>query len=970
MRIRTKLLLAMSVPLALLIVQIAAVNTFIRELQSAVTFISSAHSLIEADFEAADLVDVLRRDVKKLPSRYARDQGDTAGGADPLQSSWNELTNLISLIRLSSVTKAIEPAVLDAVMQAFSAATKEYEETKGIAAGGAADLNTLLERAIFVDRALLGLDKALGAMAVKLREELQVAVDYERKIHNRPIQAAVVIGVIAVLLLAGFTWLLAAYMLTPVRDLMDGAARVARGNLTQRVPVRSKDEVGVLAQTFNDMAGQLQESFDTLEVQNKELQRLDKLKDEFLANTSHELRTPLNGIIGLAESIIDGATGTLRESTKKNLSLIVASGKRLASLVNDILDFSKLKNQAFELQKNPLEIHALSEVVLTLSQSLVGNKPLQLINRTEPDLPLVDADENRVQQILLNLVGNAIKFTDSGEISVSARREGGSLAIAITDTGIGIPADKIERIFESFQQADGTVARQYGGTGLGLTVSKQLIELHGGQIEVESDEGVGSCFTFTLPLANETADADSVARLDRPVARPRVYPLASTDLPPIAEPSSVVAVTATNASTLDSASEPRQHRVLIVDDEPINLQVLVNHLSMQNYTVTLAQSGFEALELLEQDRCFDLVMLDVMMPRLSGYEVCRKIRETYTPHDLPVLMLTAKDQVSDLVSGFDAGANDYLTKPFSKEELLTRLRNHLQLSKTTQSFGRFVPLEYLNFLGKESIVDIHLGDHISKEMTVMFSDLRAFTTISESMSPQENFDFINGYLERTSPVIREHNGFIVKYLGDGMMAVFPERCDDAIQAGIEKIKRVTEYNTDRQKLGHEPIRVGIGVNTGHMMVGIVGESSRMQGDALSDNVNLTSRVEGLTKFYGVSFIITAETYACLNSPEKYCIRFLDKVRVKGKNEALELYEIYDSDPTAQCELKKATQAEYSEALGLYYERDFAGAQAKLFGVLKQNPQDKVAWHHLVQATNALEKGVTDSWSGITTMEDK
>ena len=196
------------------------------------------------------------------------------------------------------------------------------------------------------------------------------------------------------------------------------------------------------------MAGQLRESFDTLETQNEELQRLDKLKDEFLANTSHELRTPLNGIIGLAESINDGATGPLREATRKNLSLIVASGKRLASLVNDILDFSKLKNQAFELQKKPLEIHALSEVVITLSQSLVGNKPLQLINQTAPDLPLVQADENRVQQILLNLVGNAIKFTDSGEVSVSARPEGHSLAITISDTGIGIPADKTERIFD------------------------------------------------------------------------------------------------------------------------------------------------------------------------------------------------------------------------------------------------------------------------------------------------------------------------------------------------------------------------------------------------------------------------------------------------------------------------------------------------------------------------------------------
>jgi hypothetical protein len=154
------------------------------------------------------------------------------------------------------------------------------------------------------------------------------------------------------------------------------------------------------------------------------------------------------------------------------------------------------------------------------------------------------------------------------------------------------------------------------------------------------------------------------------------------------------------------------------------------------------------------------------------------------------------------------------------------------------------------------------------------------------------------------------------------------------------------------------------------MVGIVGESDRMQGDALSDNVNLTSRVEGLTKFYGVSFIITAATHSRLNSPENYCVRFLDKVRVKGKTEALDLYEVFDGDSTEQRDLKLTTRQEYLEALNLYYERDFTAAQAMLFSVLKQNPKDKVAWHHLVQATNALEKGITDSWAGITMMEEK
>ncbi len=962
MRIRTKLLLTMMVPLALLIAQITAVNAFIRELQSAVSFVSSAHSLIEADLTAADLVHVLRADVKKLPSHYVVNN-DGTGGADPMAAAWGELTAQIAVISSSEASSAVGAEVLEPVTRRFAEATGEYQETLSVAGGGAADLEILLERAIAIDRALSDLDGALKTMAVDLRGKLQVAVDEERKIHNRPIQAAAIIGVLAVILLAGFTWVIAAYVIRPVRDLMNGASRLAQGELDQRVPVRTKDEVGVLAQTFNDMAGQLQQSFDTLARQNEELQRLDKLKDEFLANTSHELRTPLNGIIGLAESIADGATGPLSDATRKNLSMIVSSGRRLASLVNDILDFSKLKNQAFELRTQPLDVHALSEVVISLSSGLIGNKPLRLVNRTAPDLPLVQGDENRVQQILLNLVGNAIKFTEAGVIDVSAETKGDSLAISVADTGIGISPEQTEHIFDSFQQADGAVSRRYGGTGLGLAVSKQLVELHGGRLTVESEPGAGSRFTFTLPLS----EPDAAAPRNQPVAQIRPDESAALSYPvEEANPPESVAL-AVPATDLANGA---RHSVLVVDDEPINLQVLVNHLAARDYAVTLAQSGVEALRLIEQGGQFDLIVLDVMMPRMSGYEVCRTLRRQYPAHELPVLMLTAKNQVPDLVAGFEAGANDYLTKPFSKEELLTRLGNHLQLLKTTQSFGRFVPREYLKFLGRDNMVDIRLGDHISKEMTVMFSDLRGFTTLSESMSPQENFDFINDYLERTSPVVRDHKGFIVKYLGDGMMAVFPECCDDALDAGIEKIERIRAYNEERKARGVEPIELGIGVNAGHMMVGIIGESSRMQGDALSDNVNLSSRVEGLTKFYGVSLIITEATYRGLMHPERYNIRFLDRVQVKGRSESLDLYEVFDGDETAQRDLKQATQSEYAAALELYYKRDFSGAQAMLFGVLQQNPRDKVAWHHLVQATGALESGAAETWTGVTAMQHK
>jgi signal transduction histidine kinase len=223
-----------------------------------------------------------------------------------------------------------------------------------------------------------------------------------------------------------------------------------------------------------------------LELKNTALQRLDQLKDEFLANTSHELRTPLNGIIGIAESLIDGVAGSLNDRQIFNLSMVVSSGKRLSSLINDILDFAKLKNRDIELQRKPVDFRQITEVVLTLCQPLLANKPLELKNEIRDEFSAVDGDENRLQQIMYNLVGNAIKFTESGLVTVSAERVDDMVEVTVADTGIGISPDKLTDIFKSFEQADASISREYGGTGLGLSITKQLVELHGGTIRVKS----------------------------------------------------------------------------------------------------------------------------------------------------------------------------------------------------------------------------------------------------------------------------------------------------------------------------------------------------------------------------------------------------------------------------------------------------------------------------------------------------
>jgi two-component system, sensor histidine kinase ChiS len=497
---------------------------------------------------------------------------------------------------------------------------------------------------------------------------------------NANTRTTILLCLVALLVAAIAGILTSRWVVLPIQKLNDSAKAIAQGDWDRPVNLHRGDEVGELAKSFNTMANQLQQSFASLEGKNGELQRLDKLKDEFLANTSHELRTPLNATIGIVESMLDGATGLLSDLQRKNLFMVAQSGHRLSNLVNDILDFSKLQHNTLELKIQPIGLREIVEIVLTLCQSLIGNKNLQLINAVSPNLPPVQADENRLQQILYNLIGNAIKFTDRGMVGVSAElvtQPQFQLKITVSDTGIGIAPDKFDQIFESFEQADGSTAREYGGTGLGLAVTKKLVELHGGEITVNSVVESGSQFIFTLPVNLDSQEIE----VPKPVI-PVVSSQFSISTPQAIETSLQSQKLTTKESpdlTVKDESLSYAFKILIVDDEPVNLQVLINHLSPENYEITQASNGPEALSLIDRGYRPDIILLDVMMPKMTGYEVCQKLREKFSCNELPIVLLTAKNQTSDLVVGLNFGANDYITKPINKLELLARIKTHLKL---------------------------------------------------------------------------------------------------------------------------------------------------------------------------------------------------------------------------------------------------------------------------------------------------
>jgi two-component system sensor histidine kinase ChiS len=720
----------------------------------------------------------------------------------------------------------------------------------------------------------------------------------------------------------------------------------------------------IVQRRFIEASKRLQSYATELEAKNAALQQGNKLKDEFLANTSHELRTPLNGIIGIADSLIDGATGTLPKETLFNLSLIVSSGRRLTQLVNDLLDFSKLKHKNISLQIKPVGMREITDVVLTLSQPLIGKKPLQLVNSISSDVPLVDADENRVQQILHNLICNAIKFSEIGVVEVSAAVVKDYLEITISDTGIGIQADKLDRIFEAFEQADGSIGREYGGTGLGLAVTKQLVQLHGGEIWVVSQPGKGSQFTFTLPLSQATL---AITSFEAPSTVSKLLEmntekLIEADISLMIDDEPLV-----NSEALSPKSAG--FHILIVDDEPVNLQVLTNHLSLQHYQLTQASDGREALALIEQGFKPDLVLLDVMMPRMTGYEVCKKIREHFPATELPVVLLTAQNQVSDLVEGFSSGANDYLTKPISKNELLARIKTHIQLSKINIAYSRFVPREFLEFLKRESIVDVQLGDQVQQEMTILFSDIRSFTTLSENMSPKENFDFLNDYLKRVGPVIRNHKGFIDKYIGDAVMALFPQTPDDALQAAIAMQQQVSLFNLERQAEDYPSLAIGVGLHTGSLMLGTIGEEQRMESTVIADAVNLASRLEGLTKIYGVGILISEQMLSQLNEPEQYSHRYLGQVLVKGKKAPVAVFEVYEGESDTLKTHKTQTRSEFERGVELYELEKFEQAQAVFESILEQNEQDKPARLYVERSQNDQSARKDGSWEEVETHQE-
>lgn len=427
----------------------------------------------------------------------------------------------------------------------------------------------------------------------------------------------------------------------PVSDILEGMRAMAAGDLSRRVNLTSRDEMGELAQGFNLMAARLEELYSGLEQKvaertaelkekNLQLERVSRHKSEFLANMSHELRTPLNSIIGFSELLEDQTFGPLNEKQKQYVQTVLSSGRHLLGLINDILDLSKVEAGRMELRPEGFLLsEALSSILATV-QTLAGKKGIALEVRQDPRLIHLFADPARFKQIMYNLLSNAIKFTpEKGRVRVEAGLEEDKALISVSDSGIGIGPEDQEKVFQEFQQVESGYARKHEGTGLGLALTKRLVQLHGGTIWVESQPGQGSTFSFTLPLAGPEEGErprEEIVRQDAPL-------------------------------------------ILIVEDERAASQLIGTYLTSAGYNVAYAYDGEEALAEARRLRPA-AITLDLILPKKDGWEVLQELKQDPSLEAIPVIIISIVDNVE---LGFGLGATEYFVKPIGRTELLAKL---------------------------------------------------------------------------------------------------------------------------------------------------------------------------------------------------------------------------------------------------------------------------------------------------------
>ena len=461
------------------------------------------------------------------------------------------------------------------------------------------------------------------------------------------------------------------FLCAVINDMLNYSYVIETTNLTH---------FGVLAFVLFQIAGLLRRYLKnfrsietlskTLQKQNKALIKLDEFKDDFLASTSHELRMPLHGIAGLAKTIKQESP-ILSDGAKNRINLIESTAKRLGNLVNDILDISSMKHDKLSIHVTPSFLRPLVESTIQSLNPLIKNKPIKLDFNIDDDANQVLADEQRLQQILYNLIGNAIKFTEQGHIYIEAQRQNKHIKIQVSDSGIGMSADQLSTALKPFETIENQSSNEIRGTGLGLPITRMLVELHKGALTLKSIIGTGTTAEFTLPWTELSPNIE----LKENKAKHYEQEALSSNR-------TSTALTDSSAATAIEHKNNLTNNAIIfyADDEEVNRELVTSQLVEAGYQIEVFTDGQSLLDQLPH-ALPELILLDWMMPGKNGLDVCKEIRRQHDAYNLPIIMLTARHQVHDIVQALNAGANDYLTKPYHEQELTARVYSQVSVKR-------------------------------------------------------------------------------------------------------------------------------------------------------------------------------------------------------------------------------------------------------------------------------------------------